>query len=83
MFDVLADRATNAGRMVSREELIDEVWGTRLVTAAAVSSRIRSAQAATGDDGVVVGEPRLNLFEGDRCEHAVGLKDERLFDSDD
>ena len=51
MFDVLADRATNAGRMVSREELIDEVWGTRLVTAAAVSSRVRSAQAATGDDG--------------------------------
>ncbi|MEM9516576.1 MAG: winged helix-turn-helix domain-containing protein [Actinomycetota bacterium] len=51
VFDVLAYLATNAGRMVSREELMDEVWGTRFVTAAAVSSRIRSARAATGDDG--------------------------------
>ncbi len=51
VFDVLAYLASNAGRMVSREELMDEVWGTRFVTAAAVSSRIRSARAATGDDG--------------------------------
>ncbi|MEO1058497.1 MAG: winged helix-turn-helix domain-containing protein [Actinomycetota bacterium] len=51
VFDVLAYLAANAGRMVSREELMDEVWGTRFVTAAAVSSRIRSARAAAGDDG--------------------------------
>lgn len=51
VFDVLAHLATNAGRLVTRDELLDAVWGTRFVTAAAVSSRIRSARAATGDDG--------------------------------
>lgn len=51
VFDVLSYLARNAGRMVPKEELMDEVWATRFVSAAAVSSRIRSARAATGDDG--------------------------------
>ncbi|MEM7141141.1 MAG: winged helix-turn-helix domain-containing protein [Actinomycetota bacterium] len=51
VFDVLSYLASNAGRVVTRDELLDGVWGTRFVTAAAVSSRIRSARAATGDDG--------------------------------
>ncbi|MEO1063380.1 MAG: winged helix-turn-helix domain-containing protein [Actinomycetota bacterium] len=51
VFDVLAFLARNPGRLVTREELMDEVWDTRFVSAAAVSSRIRSARAAVGDDG--------------------------------
>ena len=51
VFDVLVHLASNPGRVVTRNELLDAVWDTRFVTAAAVSSRIRSARVATGDDG--------------------------------
>ncbi|MEM7271682.1 MAG: winged helix-turn-helix domain-containing protein [Actinomycetota bacterium] len=51
VFEVLVHLATNADRLVTREELMDEVWSTRFVSAATVNSRIRSARAATGDDG--------------------------------
>ena len=51
VFDVLTYLARNAGRMVSRDELLDEVWGDRFVSPSALSSRIKSARSATGDDG--------------------------------
>ncbi len=51
VFDVLAYLAKSAGRMVSKEELLDEVWGDRFVSVSALTSRIKSARAATGDDG--------------------------------
>ncbi|MCB1906318.1 MAG: winged helix-turn-helix domain-containing protein [Rhodocyclaceae bacterium] len=41
----------NAGRMVSKDEIIDVVWRGRVVSEAAVSSRIKSARQALGDDG--------------------------------
>jgi adenylate cyclase len=43
--------ARNPGRLVSRDELIAEVWGGRIVSDAALSSRIKSARRAIGDDG--------------------------------
>ena len=41
----------NAGRMISKDEIIEVVWRGRVVSEAAVSSRIKSARQALGDDG--------------------------------
>ena len=50
-FDVLAYLVTHRDRVVPKEELMDEVWGGRFVTEAAVTSRIKQARRAVGDDG--------------------------------
>ncbi|WP_171054490.1 winged helix-turn-helix domain-containing tetratricopeptide repeat protein [Roseovarius arcticus] len=39
-------------RMVTKEDLVDAVWGGRAVSDASISSRIRSARQAVDDDGV-------------------------------
>lgn len=41
----------NADRLVSRDEIIDQVWGGRIVSDSALSSRIKSARHALGDSG--------------------------------
>ena len=51
VFDVLALLVRHRHRMVSKEELLDVVWRHRFVTESAVSSRIKSARRAIGDDG--------------------------------
>jgi DNA-binding winged helix-turn-helix (wHTH) protein/TolB-like protein len=51
VLDLLAHLARNPGRLVSKDELIAEVWGGRIVSDAALSSRIKSARRAIGDDG--------------------------------
>ncbi len=38
-------------RLVSRDEIIEEVWGGRFVSDSAVSSRIKFCRQALGDDG--------------------------------
>lgn len=38
-------------RMVGKEEIVRAVWGGRVVSDASISSRIRSARLALGDDG--------------------------------
>ncbi len=50
-FDVLAYLVTHRDRLVSKEELMDQVWGGRFVTESAVTSRIKQARRAVGDDG--------------------------------
>ncbi len=42
----------NRQRMVPREEIVEKVWADRIVSDSAVSSRIKSARQALGDDGV-------------------------------
>src|SRR6185437_15960419 len=49
--DVLTQLVRNCHRFVSKEELFDSVWGGRFVTEAALSSRIKAARRALGDDG--------------------------------
>jgi DNA-binding winged helix-turn-helix (wHTH) protein len=51
VFDVLAHLARNADRMVSKNELLDEIWGSRFVSESALTSRIKSARRAIGDTG--------------------------------
>ena len=41
----------NRERLVSRDEIIKKIWDGRIVSDSAVSSRIKSARQALGDDG--------------------------------
>jgi DNA-binding winged helix-turn-helix (wHTH) protein/DNA-binding CsgD family transcriptional regulator len=51
VFDVLVFLARNRDRIVSKEELLDVVWGDRFVSESAISTRIKAARRAVGDDG--------------------------------
>jgi predicted ATPase/DNA-binding winged helix-turn-helix (wHTH) protein len=51
VLDVLTALVRHRERVVSKEELLDEVWHHRFVTESALTSRIKSARRAIGDDG--------------------------------
>lgn len=51
VFDVLALLFERRHRVVHKTELLDEVWGDRFVSESALTSRIKAARAAVGDDG--------------------------------
>jgi TolB-like protein len=51
VLSVLILLASNADRLVSKDELIEKVWAGRFVSDAAVAARIKSARRAVGDDG--------------------------------
>jgi predicted ATPase/DNA-binding winged helix-turn-helix (wHTH) protein len=51
VFDVLAYLVTHRDRMISKAELLDAVWRSQFVSESALSSRIKSARQAIGDDG--------------------------------
>jgi DNA-binding winged helix-turn-helix (wHTH) protein len=51
VFDVLAYLVVNHERFVSKEELLDNIWGDRFVSESALTSRIKSARRAVGDSG--------------------------------
>jgi TolB-like protein/class 3 adenylate cyclase/Tfp pilus assembly protein PilF len=50
-FDLLAYIVRNRHRIVTKEEIFAEVWDGRIVSDAALSSQIKSARKAVGDDG--------------------------------
>lgn len=51
VFEVLAYLVSHRDRVVPKEELMDNVWGGRFVSEAAVTSRIKQARQAIGDNG--------------------------------
>src|ERR1700682_5732986 len=51
VFALLALLVENRERLVSKEEIIDKVWDGRVVSDAAVASRVKSARQAPGDNG--------------------------------
>jgi TolB-like protein len=51
VFALLALLVENRERLVSKDELIEKVWDGRVVSDAAVASRVKSARHALGDDG--------------------------------
>ncbi len=50
-FEVLAYLVEHPERVVSRQELLDAVWGTAYISDAALATRIKEARRAVGDDG--------------------------------
>lgn len=51
VFDLLVYLLENRDRVVTRDEIIARVWHGRIVSEAALSSRIKSARQILGDDG--------------------------------
>ena len=51
VFGVLTVLVRERGRVVTKEELLDQVWGDRFVSESALTTRIKSARQAAGDDG--------------------------------
>jgi pimeloyl-ACP methyl ester carboxylesterase/DNA-binding winged helix-turn-helix (wHTH) protein len=51
VFDVLAYLFGQRDRLVTKEELLDKVWGHRYVAPTTLNSRIKHARRAVGDDG--------------------------------
>ncbi|HEY7271482.1 MAG TPA: alpha/beta fold hydrolase [Actinoplanes sp.] len=51
VFEVLAYLVNHRDRVVTKDELMDNVWGGRFVSETAVTSRIKQARQAVGDDG--------------------------------
>jgi TolB-like protein/tetratricopeptide (TPR) repeat protein len=51
VFDVLLYLLQHRDRLVTREELLDAVWGHRFVTPSTVDSRLRAVRRAVEDDG--------------------------------
>ena len=51
VFDVLAYLVQHRGAVVRKEELLDAIWGDRFVSESALTTRIKAARQAVGDDG--------------------------------
>ncbi|HEX2180121.1 MAG TPA: AAA family ATPase [Actinomycetota bacterium] len=51
VFDVVHYLVRNRNRVVSKQELFENVWNTRFVTESALTSRIKAARRALGDAG--------------------------------
>ena len=51
VFDLLVHLIRNRDRIVSKDELIEAIWQGRIVSEAALSSRISAARRALGDSG--------------------------------
>ncbi|MEI7037620.1 winged helix-turn-helix domain-containing tetratricopeptide repeat protein [Fulvimonas yonginensis] len=51
VFALLALLVGNRERLVTRDEIIEKVWDGRIVSDAAIASRVKSARQALGDDG--------------------------------
>lgn len=51
VFDLLHFLLRHSDRMVSRDEIVEAIWGGRAVTEATISTCLKSARQAIGDDG--------------------------------
>ena len=51
VFDVLVHLVRNRARLVTKNELLDAVWGDRFVSESALTSRLKAARRAVGDTG--------------------------------
>ncbi|MBS0123180.1 alpha/beta fold hydrolase [Thetidibacter halocola] len=51
VFDLLRLLVENAGRVVTRDEIVETVWKGRIVSESAISARIAAARKAVGCDG--------------------------------
>lgn len=66
VFDLLCLLVENHERVVSRDEIIEKIWRGRIISDAALSSRVKSARQALDDDG-----DRQRLI---RTHHGVGFR---------
>jgi adenylate cyclase len=51
VFELIAFLAANRGRLVNYDEIVENVWKGRIVSDAAIATRVHAARKALGDDG--------------------------------
>jgi TolB-like protein len=51
VFDMILFLSRNPGRVISRDEIIENVWGGRIVSEATISGCVKSVRKALGDSG--------------------------------
>ncbi len=51
VFDLLLLLARNAGRLVTKDQIVEEIWNGRIVSEATISARVNAARTAIGDNG--------------------------------
>ena len=51
VFDLLVYLIDNRNRVVTREELLDQLWNGRIVSDSAINARLKEARKAVGDTG--------------------------------
>ena len=67
VFALLALLVENHERMVSRDEIVERIWDGRVVSESAISTRIKAARKALGDDGETQRIIRTVHGRGFRC----------------
>jgi DNA-binding winged helix-turn-helix (wHTH) protein/tetratricopeptide (TPR) repeat protein len=50
-FALLSYMVENRGRLISKDELVEKIWGGRIITDTAISTLIKTARRALDDDG--------------------------------
>lgn len=76
VFDLLHHLLQNRDRVVSRDDLIAAVWGGRIVSDSAITTRINALRRAVGDSGAVQGVVRTVARNGFRFIAAVTEHDD-------
>src|ERR1700739_922366 len=51
VFDLLEYLISNRERVVTKDDMLDAIWGGRIVSESALTTRINAARSALGDDG--------------------------------
>lgn len=51
VFDLILHLARNAGRVIPKQEIVDHVWGGRIVSDSTISGCVKSARRVLGDSG--------------------------------
>jgi DNA-binding winged helix-turn-helix (wHTH) protein/tetratricopeptide (TPR) repeat protein len=51
VFDSLVHVISNPGRLITKDELVEAIWNGRAVSDSVISTRIKDARKAIGDDG--------------------------------
>ena len=51
VFDLLVYLIRNRGRVVSKDDLIENIWRGRIVSESSLAARINAARSAIGDSG--------------------------------
>ncbi|MGE0701968.1 MAG: winged helix-turn-helix domain-containing protein [Hyphomicrobiaceae bacterium] len=77
VLDLLVLLVENRDRMVTRDEIVERVWQGRIVSETAISSRIKAARRAIGDDGKAQSMIRTIHRRGLRFVGQVTVADEK------
>ena len=81
VFNVISFLLANRNRVVTKEELLDRVWESRFVSESALTSRIKAARRAFGDDGTTQGVIATMRFRGYRWVAPVDVIDASAHES--